>query len=124
MSTPAAGPADEIRLEIEDDPRMTPLVQRLAQEYWEIVRSNAERVGFPIARAWVRVDVDMEDVTRYLFTVHSPVTHERAWAFHRSLRLDVTRWDEQMATADREVGRRLALWVVGLKRAQSDSNGA
>ena len=123
MSTPAATPAGEIHLEIEDDPRMTPLVQRLAQEYWEIVRSNAERVGFPIARAWVRVDVDMDDVTWFPFTVHSPVTHEEAWAFRSDIGPEVDQWVAQLAPEDREMCWLVSLWIVGLDRRHWPRNG-
>ncbi len=117
-------PTSEIHLEIEDDPRITPLVRRLAQEYWEIVRSNAERVGFPIARAWIRVDVDMDDVTWFPFTVHSPVTHEQAWAFRRDIGPEVDHWTAQLAPEDRELSWLISLWIVGLDRRHWPRNGA
>ncbi len=107
-----------------DDTRFTPLVQRLATEYWQIVQRKAERSGFPIERAWVTADVDREGVTWFPFTVQSSVTRPEAWSFHRSLHADVASWDELLTPAERAVGVRLMLWVVGLDRTRSAANGA
>ena len=125
MTTPAAKPSGEIKLELPaDDPRFTPLVRRLATEYWEVVQRNAERVGFPIVRAWVEVDVDMDEETWFPFTVHSPVTHEEAWAFRDELGPDLDRWVAQLAPEARELIWLVSLAVVGLKRRQRARNGA
>ena len=116
--------ASEIELELPlDDPRFTPLFQRLATEYWQIVQRNAEQTEFPILRAWVDVDVDMEDVTWFPLTVHSPVTHDQAWAFQRSMSSDVQRWVDQLDPEARAVDGLVALGIVGVKDRQRTRNG-
>lgn len=125
MTTAASRATGELKLELPlDDPRFTPLIKRLATEYWQIVQRKAERSGFPIERAWVTADVDREGVTWFPFTVQSSVTRAEAWAFHRSLNVDVASWDEQLTPVEREVGTRLMLWVVGLDRTRSSADGA
>lgn len=110
-------PASEIELELPlDDPRLTPLVQRLATEYWQIVQRHADETGFPIVCAWVDVDVDMEGVTRFPLTVHSDTSHSEAWAFHsRTISPDVQSWSDQLDPVDYQASLRVILGIVGLR---------
>lgn len=125
MVSTAPKSASEIELELPlNDPRFTPLVHRLATEYWQIVQRNAERIDFPILRAWVDVDVDMEDVTWFPFTVHSPVTHDEAWAFQCSISAEAQRWIDQLDPAAQLARELVALGIVGVKDRQRARNGS
>lgn len=117
MVSTAPRPASEIELELPlDDLRFTPLFQRLATEYWQIVQRNAEQTEFPILRAWVDVDVDMEDVTWFPLTVHSDTSRDEAWAFQRSIGADVQRWIDQLEPKARAMRFLVALGIVGVNK--------
>lgn len=123
MSRAALRTPQQIELELPDDPRATPLVRRLAAQYWEIVQRTAVRDGFPISRAWLEVDVDADAVTWFPLTVHAQVTHEQAWEFRRSMSTEVDRWIEQLDASEQDVRGLIALAIIGLKRPRRPRNG-
>ena len=110
-------PASEIELELPlDDPRLTPLVQRLATEYWQIVQRHAVQTGFPIVCAWLESYVDLEDVTCFPLTVHSDTSHAEARDFERNvIGPDVQHWSDQLDPAELQQSLRVILAIVGLK---------
>ena len=109
-------PAREIELEMNlDDARLTPLFCRLATAYWRIVQTRADEVAFPILRARISVDVDMDGVTWFPFSVHSDTTHEEAWGFQRSIGPAVQRWIDQLEPGERKARELVSLLIVGLR---------
>ena len=109
-------PAREIELEMNlNDARLTPLLRRLATAYWRIVQTRADEAAFPILRARISVDVDMEGVTWFPFSVHSDATHDEAWAFQRSIGPDVQRWIDQLEPGERKARELVSLLIVGLR---------
>ena len=116
VSTPPK-PASEIELELPlDDPRLTPLVQRLATEYWQIVQRHAVQTSFPIVCAWLESYVDLEDVTYFPLTVHSDTSHAEAWDFECNvIGPDVQHWSDQLEPAELQASYRIILAIVGLR---------
>lgn len=67
MPDTAVNPTSEVELKLPDDPRVTPLVRRLATENWEIYRDGALRCGMPIVAAWMDIYVGREDRTLFFW---------------------------------------------------------
>ena len=68
-----------------EHPALTPLMRRLALEYWEIVRAEAEEQGLLIVKAWLSPRWDLEDGPVVFLDVHLDCSPERAATFHHSL---------------------------------------
>jgi len=124
MPDTAVNPTSEVELKLPDDPRVTPLVRRLATENWEIYRDGALRSGMPIVAAWMDIYVDREDRTLFFVPVHCDVTFEESWDFRRSLNSRVEAWFHGLSPAEREVAGLIPVNVVGLKRDDGRANGA
>ena len=125
MTTATAKPGREIELELpDDDPRLTPLVRRLATEQWDIVRSQARRKRVPIERAWMDVYVDPGEITWFYVAVHSPVTRREAWGFQGSLDADLRAWYEGLSSEERDLSALISFTVVGLHHGEPSDNGA
>lgn len=103
---------------------LTPLMRRLAGEFWEIVRARAAEQGLPIVRAWLWPYIDMEDIPLVHLVVHFDVADEQVRVFHRGLSPDRNRWHSQLAAEEQEANMRLWLTAVGLRRAGSSVHDA
>ena len=94
-----------------EHPALTPLVRRLADELWEIVRAKAEAEGLPIEKAWLRGRTDVEGVDEAYVAVLCAAPAERTFAFQRSLSDDRKRWRDGMDAESREAATSLMLSV-------------
>ncbi len=94
-----------------EHPALTPLVRRLADELWEIVRAKAEAEGLPIEKAWLRGHTDVEGVHEAYVAVLCAAPAERTFAFHRGLSDDRRRWRAGMDAESREAATNLMLSV-------------
>ena len=103
---------------------LTPLMRRLADECWEIVRTRAAEQGLPIVKAWLWPYIDREDTPLVFLAVHFDVPDEQARAFHRGLDPDRNRWEAQLDAEAREASLRLSLTLVGLRREEASVHGA
>ena len=100
-----------------EHPALTPLMRRLAREYWEIVRAKAEEQGLLIVKAWVSPYWDMEDSPVVFIAVHMGCSPERAAAFHYSLNAAHDLWKSRLDTEEIEVAANLAMVPVGVAKA-------
>ena len=106
----AVKPASEIEFDTSlEHPALTPLVRRLAGEYWTIVQRRAEEAGLLLRSARLVVDHDVEDATWVVLKVRAGASFEETMAFWRSLGPDVERWVAQMDPKSREAKRWLML---------------
>ena len=103
---------------------LTPVMRRVANEYWEIVRDHAAEQGLPIVRAWLWPYIDMEDNRLVHLVVHFDVPHEQVRAFCSGTDPEHRRWEAQLDAEAREASRRLWLAVEGLHRAEASAHGA
>ena len=94
-----------------DDARLTPLFCRLATAYWRIVQTRADEVAFPILRARISVDVDMEGVTWFPFSVHSDQRMTKR--FQR--RAPMAALDRPAEPGERKARELVSLLIVGLR---------
>ena len=100
---------------------LTPLMRRLAGEYWEIVRARAGEQGLPIERAWLDPYIDVEGVPYVYVAVHFAAPHEQVRAFHHGLNDDHRRWYLQLDPEAQVATTRLSLTAVGIREP---ANGA
>ena len=103
---------------------LTPLMRRLAGEYWDIVRTRAAEQGLPIVWAGLWPYIDMENVRIVHLVVHFDVPDEQARAFFRGLNGEHYRRHMQLDPEAQEVNRRLSLLPVGIRREGKSANGA
>ena len=117
-------PASEVELDTSlEHPALTPLMRRLADEYWAIVKSRAEEAGLPLRSARLAIDHDIEDVVWVLVKVRVGAGFEETRAFHRSIGPDVERWIARMDTESREAMRRLMLDLPWMASPSFARNG-
>lgn len=100
-----------------EHPALTPLMRRLAREYWEIVRAKAEEQGLPIVKAWLSPRWDLEDGPVVFLAVHLDCSPERADDFHRSLNSDTEKWESQLDEEELESAVWIPLAPVGVAKA-------
>ena len=103
---------------------LTPVMRRVANEYWEIVRTHAAEQGLPIVKAWLSPYIDMEDIPIVHLAVHFDIPDEQARAFRRETDPEHRRWESQLDAEAREASRRLWLMVAGLHEAEASVHGA
>ena len=103
---------------------LTPVMRRVADECWEIVRTRAAEQGLPIVKAWLWPYVDREDTPLVFLTVHFDAPREQVRAFHRGLDDERYRWRTQLEAEAQEASMRLPLTLVGLRRAGASVHGA
>ena len=121
----AAAPTTDAQLDDSaEHEALTPLMRRLAGEYWDIVRARAADQGLPIVGAWLWPRIDMENVPHVHLVVHFDVPDEQALAFHRGLNDECYRWEMQLDPEAYEVVLRLSLMPVGIRRGGKSANGA
>ncbi len=94
-----------------EHPALTPLVRRLANELWEIVRAKAEADGLPIEKAWLLGYTDVEGVDEACVAVLCAAPAERTFAFHRGLGEDRRRWRAGMDAESKEASMSLGLEI-------------
>ena len=100
-----------------EHPALTPLMRRLALEYWEIVRAKAEEQGLLIVEAWLSPRWDMEDGPVVFLAVHMDCSPERADDFHRSLNPDYDLWKSKLDEEELEAAVWIPLAPVGVAKA-------
>ena len=105
-----------------EHPALTPLMRRLARQYWEIVKAKAEAQGIPIVKAWLSPRWDMEDGPVVTLAVHLDCSRERASVFHHSLNPDYDLWKSQLDDEELEAAVWIPLSPEGV--AKSSANGA
>ena len=98
---------------------ITPLMRRLAREYWEIIRARAAEEGLPIVKAWLSPYIDMEDTRLVYIVVHFDIPYIQAIRFHP----DYSRWYAQLDPEAQEACSRLWMMPVGVRRDGESSNG-
>ena len=94
-----------------EHPALTPLVQRLAGELWEIVRAKADAEGLPIEKAWLFGYTDVEGVDEAYVAVLCAAPAERTFAFDGGLDDDLDRWFATLDASDRETAMGLGLEI-------------
>ena len=100
---------------------LTPVMRRVAREYWEIVRARAEEQGLPIEWAGLWPYIDVEGFPLVHLVVHFAVPDEQVRAFHHGLNDDHRRWYLRLDPEAQEASRRLFLTAVGIREP---ANGA
>ena len=103
---------------------LTPVMRRVANEYWEIVRDHAAEQGLPIVKAWLSPYIDMEDIPIVHIVVHFDIPDEQALAFGSETDPEHRRWEAQLDAEAREASRRLWLTLVGLRETEASVHGA
>ena len=94
---------------------LTPLMRRLAREYWEIIRARAAEEGIPIERAWLRPRTDSEGFHMVFLVVHLDVSPKEGWAFRSELLDELDRQHMQLDPETREEHRKLMLSAGGIR---------
>ena len=94
-----------------EHPALTPLVRRLADELWEIVRAKAEAEGLPIEKAWLRGRTDIEGVDEAYIAVLCAAPAERTFAFDDGLDDDLDRWFATLDAHNRETAMSIGLEI-------------
>ena len=95
---------------------LTPLMRRLAAEYWEMVRARAAEQGLPILEAFLSPYTDVEDRHVVSLAVHFDATDEQARALFYGISDEHRRWRMQLGPEAKDASRRLSLVAVGLRR--------
>ena len=103
---------------------LTPLMRRLAREYWEMVRARAAEQGLPIVWATLWPYIDLEHTRIVHLVVHFDAPDEQALAFRRELSDEHYRWHMQLDPEAQETNMRLFWTAVGIRRAGESANGA
>ena len=117
-------PAREVELDTSlEHPAQTPLVRKLAGEYWAIVQSRAEEAGLPLRSARLTVDHDIEDVTWVTVKVRVGAPFDETMAFWDSLAPDVSQWVAQMDPESREAKRLVLLDLPWIGASSFARNG-
>lgn len=124
MPDTAVNPTSEVELKFPDDPRVTPLVRRLANENWEIYRDGASRCGMPIVAAWMDIYVDREDRTLFFVAIHCDATRDEARDFRESLSHLTQAWFDGLPEDEYEVASLIPFTFAGVKRDNRVANGA
>ena len=124
MPDTAVNPTSEVELKLPDDPRVTPLVRRLAIENWEIYRDGALRSGMPIGAAWMDIYVDREDRTLFFVAIHCDATRRETWDFRDSLSHLTQAWFDGLSGEELEVASLIPFTFAGVKRDKRVVNGA
>jgi len=124
MPDTAVNPTSEVELKLPDDPRVTPLVRRLATENWVIYRDGALRSGMPIVAAWMDIYVDREDRTLFFVAIHCDATRRETWDFRDSLSHLTQAWFDGLSGEELEVASLIPFTVAGVKRDKRVVNGA
>lgn len=124
MPDTAVNPTSEVELKLPDDPRVTPLVRRLAIENWEIYRDGALRSGMPIVAAWMDIYVDREDRTLFFVAIHCDATRQETREFRGSLRHLTQAWFDGLSGDELQVASLIPFTFAGLKRGSRVVNGA
>ena len=122
--TPTATTTDVQLDDSAEHEALTPLMRRLAREYWEMVRARAAEQGLPIVGAWLSPYVDMEQNRIVHLVVHFDTTREQAWKFRRELSDEHYRWHMQLDPEAQETNMRLFWTATGIRRAGESANGA
>ena len=100
---------------------LTPVMRRVAREYWEIVRARAEEQALPIAKAWLDPYTDVEGYRLVHLVVHFDVPDEQVRAFHHGLDGEHYRMRTRLDAEGQEASMRLFLTAVGIREP---ANGA
>lgn len=124
MPDTAVNPTSEVELKLPNDPRVTPLVRRLATENWEIYRDGALRSGMPIVAAWMDIYVDREGRTLFFVAVHCDASRQETWDFRDSLSHLTQAWFDGLSDEELEVASLVPFTFAGLKRDHTVVNGA
>ncbi|MDE2986570.1 MAG: hypothetical protein OXT70_00775 [Chloroflexota bacterium] len=124
MPDTAVNPTSEVELKLPDDPRVTPLVRRLAIENWEIYRDGALRSGMPIVAAWMDIYVDREDRTLFFVAIHCDATRQETRDFRDSLSHLTQAWFDGLPEDEYEVASLIPFTFAGVKRDEQAVNGA
>ena len=114
--TPAATTTDVQLDDSAEHEGLTPLMRRLAAEYWEMVRARAAEQGLPIVRAFLSPFTDMDDRHVVFIAVHFDATDKQARALQYGLGAEHYRWHMQLDPEAKETNMRLSLVAVGLRR--------
>ena len=114
--TPAATTTDVQLDDSAEHEGLTPLMRRLAAEYWEMVRARAAEQGLPIVRAFLSPVTDMDDRHVVFIAVHFDIPDEQAISFQLGLGAEHYRWHMQLDPEAQETNMRLSLVAVGLRR--------
>ena len=96
---------------------LTPLMRRLAREYWEMVCARAAEQGLPIVRAWLYAYVDLEHTRIVHLVVHFDTPDEQALSFRRELSGELYRWHMQLDPEAQETNMRLFWVAVGIRES-------
>ena len=86
-----------------EHPALTPTMRRLAGELWALVQAKAVAKGFPITKAELRADTDVEGITWVSVAAWCDAPSDRAFAFHHGLDPEYTQWIEQLDDEHREL---------------------
>ena len=122
--TTITAPADVHLDTREEHPALTPVMRRVAESYWEIVRAKAAEQGLPIDKAWLSPYVDLEGTHVVFLVVHLDALAERVSAFHHGLDPERQRWYAELDASEQEASLRLALRPVGLRGREVPVHGA
>ena len=101
---------------------ITPLMRRLAREYWEIIRARAAEEGLPIVKAWLSGHIDMEGTHTVSVVVHFDVPDIQAIRFNPNLDA-YWRWYAQLDPEAQEACSRLFLLAAGIPPTSESANG-
>ena len=116
--TRAAATAPTTDVELDDSAEheaLTPLMRRLAREYWEIIRARAAEEGIPIDLAWLSPYTDSEGFHMVYLVVHLDVSPREGWAFQQELVDEFERRRMQLDPETREEHRKLMLLAGGVR---------
>ena len=123
--TRAATAAPITDVELDDSAEheaLTPLMRRLAREYWEIIRARAAEEGLPIVWAGLWPQIDLEDTLTVSLVVHFDVPYIEGLRFNPE-REEYDRWYAQLDPEAREASSRLFLLAVGIPPTRESANG-
>ena len=122
MAKTRTATATKLDVQLDDSAEheaLTPLMRRLAREYWEIVRARAAEEGLPIVWAGLWPHVDMEGAFLLDIVVHFDTPDIQAIRFNP----DYRPWYAQLDPEAQEACGRLWMMPVGIRRDGEPANG-
>ena len=121
--TATAAPTTDVELDDSaEHEALTPLMRRLAREYWEIIRARAAEEGLPIVWAGLWPQIDLEDTHIVSVVVHFDVPYIQAIRFNPE-RDEYDRWYAQLDPEAQEASMRVFFTAVGTPPARKSANG-
>ena len=101
-----------------EHPALTPRMRQLAGELWAIVQAKAVAKGFPITKAWLSADTDIEGITWVRVLARCDAPSAETLMFQHGLRPEYSQWVAQLDDESQELKNRPLLNLLWIPAAR------